>query len=47
MRDNGESLGGRDIGTVRYLKEFLVNLLQSVDTFFELNVILWQLGLEG
>lgn len=36
----------RDIENVRYLKEFLVNLLQSVDTFFELDVVLWKLGLK-
>lgn len=40
------SLAGRNIGNVRYLKKFLVNLLQSVDTFFELDVVSWKLGLE-
>lgn len=39
-------LGGGDIRNVRYLKEFLVNLFQSIDTFFELDVVLWKLGLE-
>lgn len=39
-------LGERDIKNVRYLKEFLMNLFQSVDTFFELDVVLWKLSLE-
>lgn len=45
--DIGASLGRRNIGNVRYLKEFLVNLLQSVDTLLELNVVSWKLGLKG
>lgn len=38
-------MGGEEKGDVRYGEHFLVGLAESVDALFELEVVVWELGL--